>query len=102
MNKCKVLNQRTDKIPSTAVYVGRPSKWGNPFKIGMHYQEKILNRNDTIEAHKDWLLHSSQGMPLLGDLHEIRGCDLVCWCAPLPCHADLLLKLANGENTADG
>jgi len=34
---------------------------------------------------------------LLAALPELRGKDLVCWCSPLPCHADVLLELANAE-----
>lgn len=93
----KVLNKRTDKIPSDAVYVGRPTKWGNPFKIGMNYQSRILNRQDSIDAFEDWLLHSDSGVKLLANISELKGKNLVCWCSPLPCHADILLELANEE-----
>ena len=93
----RILNKRTDKIPPDAIYVGRPSKWGNPFKIGQTYQGKVMNRQDTIDAHKDWLFYSNEGMALLSSIGELRGYDLVCWCAPLPCHADILLELANRE-----
>ena len=84
----KVLNKRTDKIPPDAVYVGRPSKWGNPFRIG-----KDSDRKEVIAKYADWL----DGMIHNGklDLNELQGKDLVCWCAPLPCHADVLLELAN-------
>jgi hypothetical protein len=34
---------------------------------------------------------------LLRALDDLRGCDLVCWCAPRPCHGDLLLRLANAS-----
>lgn len=86
----KVYNKRTDKnIPPDAVYVGRPSKWGNPYKVG-----KDESREEVIAKYADWL----DGMICnnLLDLDELQGKDLVCWCAPLPCHADILLELANG------
>ena len=92
----RVLNKRADKIPEGAVYVGRPSKWGNPFRIGQHYQGIILTREDAIEAYSDWLLYSDASEILLPQIGELKGKDLVCWCAPLPCHADVLLELANG------
>lgn len=85
----KVLNKRTDKIPPTAVYVGRPSKWGNPYKIG-----EDGTREEVIEKYVDYLLRTG----LFNDIKELEGKDLVCWCAPLPCHADVLLKLANKEH----
>jgi hypothetical protein len=55
---CKVLNARKvgKRTSTTQIYIGRPSKWGNPFVIGR---------------------------------------DLVCWCAPLACHGDVLVDLAN-------
>lgn len=83
----RVLNKRTDQIPADAVYVGRPSKWGNPFVVGKHG-----TRERVIEAYRLWLL---RGNPLRAQLTELEGKDLVCWCAPLPCHADVLLELAN-------
>lgn len=84
----KVLNKRTDKIPANAVYVGRPTKWGNPFIIG-----RDGTREEVIAKYADWL----DGMMYNGllDLDELQGKDLVCWCAPLPCHADILLEMAN-------
>ena len=87
----RVLNKRTDKIPSDAIYVGRPSKWGNPFTIG-----KDGDRDAVIVAYMAWF---ALNKTLRNDLHELRGKDLVCWCVPLPCHADILLELANGEVT---
>lgn len=85
----KVLNKRTDKIPPNAVYVGRPSKWGNPFKIG-----RDGDRKEVIEKFRKWITRVS----FLEDVTELTGHDLVCWCAPLPCHADILLELANKED----
>jgi hypothetical protein len=86
----KVLNKRTDKIPADAVYVGRPSKWGNPFVIG-----RDGSRNEVIRLYRAHIL----AMVKIGslDLTELTGKDLVCWCSPLPCHADVLLELANLE-----
>ena len=95
----RVINKRTDKIPPDAVYVGRPSKWGNPFQIGMKYypSRKNLTRSDVIDAYKDRLRYSDEGVKLMQDIAELKGKDLVCWCAPLPCHADILLELANKQ-----
>ncbi len=85
----RVLNKRTDKIPPDAVYVGRPSKWGNHFKIGSDG-----TREEVIKKYREWL--ESLDRPALNTLREqLYGKDLVCWCSPLPCHADILLELAN-------
>ena len=84
----KVLNKRTDIIPLDAVYVGRPSKWGNIYAIG-----KDGNRTEVILKYADWLVMMICEGRI--DISQLAGKDLVCWCAPLPCHADILLKLAN-------
>lgn len=82
----KVYNKRQGHIPFGAVYVGRPSKWGNPYEIG-----KDGNRAAVIEKYRAYLASSH----LCNDLHELRGQNLVCWCAPAACHADILLEQAN-------
>lgn len=84
----KILNKRTDQIPPDAVYVGRPSKWGNPFMLGHDG-----TRTEVIEKYR-WWIHQREVSPI-DDIGELRGKDLVCWCSPLPCHADILLELAN-------
>ena len=71
------------------VYVGRPTQWGNPFVIG-----RDGNRDDVIAKYTTWLLRNPQ---LLAQLPTLRGKVLACWCAPLACHADVLVRLANGE-----
>lgn len=86
MNMPKVLNQRTDGRPDGAVYIGRPSKWGNPFVIG-----KDGTRAEVVAKYERWLCESGPG----SQVGELRGKDLVCWCAPLACHGDVLLRLAN-------
>jgi hypothetical protein len=78
------------------VYVGRwnsqvpiDSKWKNPFVIG-----KDGTREDVIEKYRAYL----QTRPdLLAAMPELRNKVLACWCAPLPCHADILVELANKE-----
>ncbi|MBB6469416.1 hypothetical protein HNQ96_005306 [Aminobacter lissarensis] len=86
---CRVLNARiVGKAPAPGrVYVGRPSKWGNPFVIG-----RDGSRAEVIAKYRAWL--SSQP-ELLDALDELRGRDLVCWCAPHACHGDVLIELAN-------
>jgi hypothetical protein len=83
----KVLNKRIHGIPPGAVYIGRPSIWGNPFVIG-----KDGSRGDVIARYETWLLGNA---PLVDQLHTLAGKDLVCWCAPASCHGDVLLRLAN-------
>ena len=75
-------------MPPEAVYVGRGSRWGNPYRIGTCL---IPNAQAAVEAF-------AANLPLNLDCSELRGKDLACWC-PLdqPCHADVLLELANSR-----
>lgn len=86
---CKLLNKRWATNSGQAVYIGRGSKWGNPFRIGPDG-----DRTTVIERHARWLRTQHH---LLRALDELRGRDLICFCAPLPCHGDLLLWLANAS-----
>jgi len=73
-------------MPPGAVYVGRPTEWGNPFVCS--------TRAESVAAYRKHLARH----PELIDraVTELRGHDLVCWCAPgEPCHADVLLEVAN-------
>ena len=85
---CKVLNARKVGKHSNAagVYIGRPSKWGNPFVIG-----RDGSRADVIAKYRAWIVAQPA---LMNALDELRGRDLVCWCAPLACHGDVLIDLA--------
>lgn len=79
----KVVHCRKSKHD---VYIGRPSKWGNPFKL-----KKGESREEVIARYRAWLLNQPE---LLADLHELKGKTLGCWCSPLSCHGDVLAELA--------
>lgn len=79
----RVLNKKTDAIPVGAVYCGRPSKYGNPFVLG-----KDGDRNQVCDRFEAEILPSL-------DVSELRGKDLVCFCAPARCHCDAILEKAN-------
>lgn len=91
----RVWSKRERGIPTDAVYVGRPSKWGNPYKIGDRRGEVTLDRTLAIGQFVDWFLYSDQGVALHDQLGELVGKDLVCWCAPQDCHAVQLARFAN-------
>ena len=73
------------KRDSYDVYIGRGSKWGNPFKIGIDG-----DREEVIEKYRQWILGEPR---LLDSLHELEGKVLGCWCSPKPCHGDVLIEL---------
>ena len=74
---------------SDGIYVGRPTIWGNPFIIGTDG-----TREEVILKYEEYLLSNHT---LMKKLHELNGRDLICWCAPKACHADVLLKYANNN-----
>jgi hypothetical protein len=90
---CAVLNARqVGKLTPNQVYIGRyhprrgSSKWGNPFKEGIHG-----SRDEVIEKFRAWIVQQPH---LMAALPELRGKDLVCWCAPGRCHGEVLIELA--------
>lgn len=70
------------------VYIGRPSKWGNPFPL-----KKGEDRQAAVEKYRAWLVGQKD---LMASLVELRGKTLGCWCKPQLCHADVLAELADG------
>lgn len=91
---CRVVHCKKEKFD---VYIGRPSKWGNPFshKQGTRALWIRPTRDEAIEAYREWITTSERGKLLLKDLHELKGKILGCWCNPQSCHGDILLELAN-------
>lgn len=87
----KVYHYNDKAVPNDAIYVGRPTRWGNPFAIG-----KDGNREEVIAKYRKHVEELCKTSDLfMADLRELAGKDLVCWCAPQACHADILLALAN-------
>ncbi len=110
------------RMPEGAVYVGRPSRWGNPFAVRQPFFRdsplwpymvraiygigdfpalngmtpiRPYRAQSVVDAYAWWLYEQPALMLSLGDL---AGKDLVCWCPLLdPCHADVLIYLANGD-----
>jgi hypothetical protein len=86
----KVYNKYHGDAPETAVYIGRPSKWGNPFSISPGQPRDVC-----VERYREYL----QQRPELRDMakRELKGKDLVCFCKPRACHGDVLLEVVNAE-----
>jgi hypothetical protein len=110
MDKTVVINAKRDvtepgwlaqiEAEGQGVYIGRNnsyakpsrkrSKWYNPFKVG-----KDGTREECIAKYREYLLTKPD---LLAQIEELRGKYLICWCAPEPCHGDILINLLhNGE-----
>lgn len=89
------------RMPEGAIYVGRPTRWGNPYRVGGGLAQTAA---DAVKYYKLWLVEGvdyvSETPNPPPDIREIRrelaGKDLACWCKlGEPCHADVLLKIAN-------
>lgn len=94
----KVLNFYKEglKIPDNAIYIGRKSykhnlpesKYHNPFKLS-----EGEAREATIERYRQYLWKEVRsGNITVEELASLYGKDLVCYCAPNPCHGDVLLS----------
>jgi hypothetical protein len=77
-----VVNCRRDPYD---VFIGRPGPWGNPFVIG-----RDGSRAEVIRLYAQWIVTQPR---LIADLPSLRGRRLGCYCKPLPCHGDVLVRL---------
>jgi hypothetical protein len=94
MTPKRIQRRRTKgwKMPPGTVYVGRPTKYGNPFKIGDPHPvfSVPMDAEDVCKMYEWGMVNVKP------DLSELRGKNLACWCKEGdPCHADVLLRLAN-------
>ena len=119
----RIQRKRTKgwQMPDGAICVSRPSRWGNPFRIGCHYRRDgggiprmglqfiylqaaegyqdatyttIRTNTEAVEWYR-WYLSVTDYTPKKAR-EELRGKDLACWCRlDQPCHADVLLEIAN-------
>lgn len=106
------------RMPEGAIYVGRPTRWGNPFwhtqefhgveaaldfyrnMVSGTWEPRLLDKwniaNPEIPYNVQNLWRLKMGLHPLDRMRELRGKDLACWCRlDQPCHADILLELAN-------
>jgi hypothetical protein len=91
------------RLPENTVVVARPTKWGNPYRVGatVHFGPSWSGRDSIVQDAKEavrlfrrWVFNLRSAT----DISELRDKNLACWC-PLdqPCHADVLLELANAQ-----
>lgn len=104
----RIQRQRTKgwRMPAGAVYVGRPSKWGNPYRIASAIEHGFATgktaRHVCVEMFRE-TPELEMRYPTRAEIRgELRGKDLACWCPlvdadgnPVPCHGDVLLEWAN-------
>lgn len=93
-----ILNKYKHSIPDGAVYIGRGSKWGNPFTHLPNVRNTTLvkDRDEACDKHLQYLRNQvKSGEITVEDLMELYNKDLVCFCAPKRCHGENLVKAAN-------
>lgn len=99
------------RMPEGAIYVGRPTKWGNPYEVYYLGKKQWLvfspdgsyrhiYNNEHAAREQAILLYRIMMERVIKDdphaLDELKGHPLACWCAKgLPCHRDVLIELAN-------
>ena len=108
----RIQRKRTKgwRMPENTVYVGRPTKWGNPFRVGAPSAYWMgpglaspsrpnpvpkMDAEHVVAVYRNMVTTNNANFER-GDVRELAGKNLACWC-PLdqPCHADVLLELAN-------
>jgi len=79
-------------MPKNTIYVGRPTKWGNPYQVGTDGSPRQV-----VQLCRRYLARPEQAELVSAIRAKLKGRALACWC-PLdkPCHADVLLEIANG------
>ena len=97
----RIQRKRTKgwRKPANTSYVGRPTKYSNQFVIG-RYNFKLkrdMTAQDCVDRYKFWIISRKMiGFDEFDVATELKGKNLMCWCAlAQPCHADVLLELAN-------
>jgi hypothetical protein len=93
----KVFNRYHRTASADAIYVGRPTKWGNPYT---HQADKatlaeyiVASREEAVAMYRQYIM--ANPLLLKACQEELKGKDLVCFCAPKACHADILIEIAN-------
>jgi hypothetical protein len=91
--RIQLSRQRGWRKPEGAVVVARPTRWGNPFALGAD-----LGPTEAVALFRDALEDGYLDISVDDIRRDLRGHDLACWCTlDVPCHADVLLELANAD-----
>jgi Domain of unknown function (DUF4326) len=95
-----VWNKRDPDLPLGAVYIGRPTIFGNPFShmSGTAAEFKVADRAAAVAAFERYATERMSVDPKFASaVRALAGKDLVCWCAPHLCHGEVLVRLSNLE-----
>jgi len=84
VNKIKFIKEPKE---ANDIYIGRGSKWGNPFVIGRDGSRELV-----IAKYKEYILNKPE---LMEDIKSLKNKNLVCFCSPKACHGDVIKELFN-------
>lgn len=87
-----VIRWHARTADADTIYIGRPSKWGNPFRIG-----RDGTRAEVLDTYILWFIQPGQAALRAACRAELKGKKLACFCTPLPCHGDVLAYYADTE-----
>ena len=91
MKRIQRMRTKGWRMPTNTVYVGRPTKWGNPFK-----ESETVKIDQVLRQYRSYILCKVARGEL--DLSWLNGKDLACWCRlDQGCHADILMELCGGK-----
>ena len=95
-----VIHIRESRKSEDEIYIGRPSKWGNPFthKQGTRASIVVSSRKAAIKAFKLWFHEQPQTQLRADAIKELKNKKLVCFCKPHTCHGDILAEYVNAMN----
>lgn len=105
--RVQLSRRRGARLPANTTSVARPTRWGNPYEIRAALPGWIIERDNHVHAHVGHIdearataveLYRQSLTPAQHDeiRTELAGRNLACWCPPdAPCHADVLLEIAN-------
>lgn len=80
-------------MPANTLYVGRPTRWGNPFPV-----DGTRTHNEAVDQHRAWIMQPEQAELRQAVRRDLHGKNLACWCREgETCHADVLLQIANED-----
>jgi len=98
MERTRRVNLQKEKYD---VYIGRPSKFGNPYSHldGTLAEYRVKNREEAIEAYRSYILKNPA---LMAEILELRGKRLGCFCPPgLACHGDIIVEILEGHDAKE-
>jgi len=95
--KTKVVNLKKEPYD---IYIGRPSIFGNPMRVGerIHQKSEPITREEAIAWYRQYFYSKLKQVPEFKlEVEKLRGKVLGCYCKPLPCHGDIIVEYLERE-----